>query len=344
MELINGSFLFILIPAIILILLLKYKKKSKYGQGLKIANTKITKKIPRFNKLLKKYKIYKILLISCYATLFLFLSLLLARPVKIKSDTTVISNRDIVLCMDISGSVLDLNKEIVSSMRDTVKRLKNDRFAISIFNTTSVLLMPLTDDYEYTLEMLDKIEKGIEIMAKNPNPNIIEIDNFTNEEEELFFMIRDGTLYDNVIHGSSLIGEGLASCVYSFSNLEDERSRTIIFSTDNDVQNIGEVFVPLQQAASISKSKNIIVYGIATTNTTDEDYSDLASAVKITGGETFKSLSGSAVRSIVDNIEKQLTTDTKITEVKKIDIPQVPFYIIVSMIIILTYLDKKVKV
>ncbi len=341
MELINGWLLFILIPLIIAIFILRFKNNTKYDKGIKVANTKITRNIPHYKLLLRKYKIYKILLIGSYATLFLLLSLLIARPAKVNKNDTVIYNRDIVICMDVSGSVLTLNKEIVKTMKDTVKRLKNERFAISIFNTTSVLLVPLTDDYEYTLEMLDKIEKSLEIAITEPS--YADITRFTKEEEELFYLLRDGTVYDAEIHGSSLIGDGLASCVYSFSNLEEKRSRTIIFSTDNEIQNIGEVLVTIDEAAKLSKNKDVIVYGIATTNIKNNDYLELSNAIKKTGGQTYKSSSGSTVKSIVDNIERQLTSETKLTEVRKIDIPQIPFYIVIFLILLIMFFDRKVK-
>ena len=48
------------------------------------------------------------------------------------------------------------------SLTETVNNLKGERFGISIFNTTSVLLVPLTDDYDYVLDSLDKIYQSIE--------------------------------------------------------------------------------------------------------------------------------------------------------------------------------------
>ena len=65
--------------------------------------------------------------------------------------------------MDISSSVDELNVELCAKLKEVVRRLDGERFGITIFNAKSVLLVPLTNDYEYVLGTLDKLEKSFEV-------------------------------------------------------------------------------------------------------------------------------------------------------------------------------------
>ena len=47
--------------------------------------------------------------------------------------------------------------------------------------------------------------------------------------------LQAGTLSGAESRGSSIIGDGLASCIPYFGELEEERTRIIIFTTDNDL-------------------------------------------------------------------------------------------------------------
>ena len=75
------------------------------------------------------------------------------------------SSRDIVLCLDVSGSALPYDREVIDTYRTLVDNFKGERIGLSIFNSTSRTVFPLTDDYELVSEQLDKtstILKGVE--------------------------------------------------------------------------------------------------------------------------------------------------------------------------------------
>lgn len=183
--------------------------------------------------------------------------LLMARPYKKVVVQKESYNRDIILCLDISTSVDDLNLELVKNLKEMVNHLKGERFEIVIFNSFAVLLSPLTGDYEYIIDVLDQLESCLE--GHNLGNSKLS-DNWLYQSSYLM----DGTLVGNEERGSSLIGDGLASTVYNFPNLEEKRSRSIIFSTDNDLE--GTPLVTLSQAAEICKENNVTVYGIGTAN------------------------------------------------------------------------------
>lgn len=316
---------------LIIFLNFKFKKKNKkYLSGRKIANTSYIKQTSYYQKKLKEYKLVS-KLIQIVSLISIILSLfLISRPTKIDSINNSNYSRDIFLCMDVSSSVDELNYELVKNLKSTVNSLKGERFGISIFNTSSVTLVPLTDDYDYVLSTLDNINNSI----KNANNDLDDYDFYINN------YITSGTLVDSETRGSSLIGDGLSSCIYSFSNSDNDRTKIIIFSTDNDLQ--GTPIVSLSEAAKISKNKNITVYGIGTKIMDEEDRIEFKNAVEKTSG-AFYDESSSSVKKIVNNIEKKSKSLLeKQNETIKTDIPKIPFIILVVSISILIILNKRV--
>ena len=211
MELIYPFVLILAVLVIILLFVLKFKKDSIYKSGKKVANTKYIKDDPYYKKIVKRYKICSYFIKGLCMVSILLSFLLLSRPATVDTVDNPMYKRDIFLCMDVSTSVNELNKELVEKLKETVKSLKGERFGISIFNTSSVLLVPLTDDYDYVLDVLDNLAKSLETY---------EVDYNYSEHDDFLYLrkyIQSGTIVGNEENGSSLIGDGLASCVYSFS-------------------------------------------------------------------------------------------------------------------------------
>lgn len=336
MELEYPWVLYIGIPIIIILLFIKLRKGSKYKDGKKVANTKYVKEIPYYKRVIKKYKFFSYCIkFVCIVCIILSL-VLLSRPIIIDTYDEPKYSRDIFLCMDVSTSVDELNKEVIDNYKNIIKSLKNERFGIVIFNTSPVLLVPLTDDYEYIIEVLDNLSKAFDARSN--------LDSSGDDYLYLMRYISSGTIVGNEERGSSLIGDGLASCVYNFSNLEEdkEKARSIILSTDNDLQ--GTPTVTLEEAAKISKSNNITVFGIAPEKIDEEDKAEFKEAVEITGGEFFTETSSGTVSSIVNSIDQKAKSLVKgQKQSRKIDKPEVPFIVLIVSLFVLFMLDKKVK-
>lgn len=318
----------------------KKRKNGKYQNGIKVANTKYIKENPYFQKKVKQYQ-KVVFTLKCLCILSIFLSIfLISRPNKIDTKTSGEYNRDIVLCMDISSSVYELDQELVKNYQETVKSLKGERFSISIFNTTSVTLVPLTEDYEYVLDVLEKVDKGIHISLNLTNA--IDTEGYSTTEA-LYYSnyIEEGTIENASERGSSIIGDGLASCVYNFSNLEEERTRIIIFSTDNEDASKKPI-TTLENAASLANKKGIKVFAIGTKGIQEKDEKELKSIIEKHGG-TYYSENASSIKEIISNIEKTSKTllDNKV-ETKKIDMPEIPFILLLFSTISLLLLRKKV--
>ena len=327
--------LFIGLVVLTIIYLFVYKKEKEEKKGSKIANTIFLKNTSYYKRLLKSYKTYYCILTISFFVAIISSTLLCARIQKVETNNVNDYKRDIFLCMDVSASVDDLNVKLVENLKSTVKSLKGERFGISIFNTTSVMISPLTDDYEFILDSLDAIEESIKANQSN---------SFVNYFDEDFYYVRgyiySGTIEGNEARGSSLIGDGLASCVYSFPKLEEDRSRTIIFTTDNDLA--GDPIVTLDKAADISKKNHVIVYGIGTKVMKDQDRKEFKSAVEKTGGKYYEQ-SNTAVKSIVKDIEKSSKSliDNKF-ETKETDLPTIPFILLLLSVGSIIICTKKV--
>lgn len=335
MELINPIVIYVGIPILIIISVSKLKKRDIYKNGKKVANTQYVEEIPYYKEIMKNYKRLTYFIKGVCILAILMAIILLARPAKIDTSDSIMYNRDIFLCMDVSASVNELNEELVENLKKTVESLNGERFGISIFNTSSVLLVPLTDDYEYVIEVLDQIKKGIEAEEKYDYT-------IMNEYAYLVSYIQSGTLVGAKERGGSLVGDGLASCIYNFTDLEENRTRIIIFSTDNDVQ--GEEIVTLKEATTLAKDKNITVFGIGPETIYDMDEKDFKREVEKTGGTYYTNSYSNTVSEIVKNIEqkgKNLVKGQK--EVRKIDMPQIPFILLTISLMILFILNKKVK-
>ena len=329
---------FVIVLGIILLVglfIFKYKKrKLEYLGGKRVSNTKYVKKLSLYQAILERYKVLIVCIEGFFIATIIFCILLLSRPAFVDKIRTDEYNRDIFLCMDVSTSVNTLNLEIVESLKETVRTLKGERFGITIFNSSAVTIVPLTDDYDYVESTLDQIAKSINAYS-----------NYGISNRYDYYYIFEGTLEGNTVYGPSLIGDGLVSCVNSFSKLEEEEDRTriAIFSTDNDVPVTSKPVFTMEEAGKYSKNHNVIVYGIATANIKPRNLTSFRNAVEMTGGELYQSSSGETVDSIVKNIEK---TSKNFIEGKeetiRTDIPEVPFIILSSCLLVLFILTKRV--
>ena len=323
----------IILILVIIICFFKFSRKNtiKFKDGSKIANTKYLKKNIYYQQIINKYKKLKNFLIILFIIAIFSSTLLISRIAKIETINKNQFNRDIFLCMDVSTSVNDLNYEIVETLKNTVKNLNGERFGISIFNTSSIVLIPLTDDYNYVIETLDKMGKSIKLNESN---------SYSSTDYYLKYYLFSGTTNGYETRGSSLIGDGLASCIYSFPDLKNERTKIIILSTDNDLS--GTPIVTLNQAAKLSKENNIKLYTISPDNITSENKEELKNATKIADGKFYEQESLS-VTNIVNDIE---TTSKSLlknqSKLEKYDIPQIPFIILVISIGTIIIISKKV--
>lgn len=296
-------------------------RKHKIGSGIKIANTDLLYKDKRIkNSLITYYILRAVMMISiliCVVVSFILLS----RPYYIKKIHEEKKNRDIIICLDISSSVDELNLKLVRDLQDVVRGLSGERIGIVIFNTSSIVLSPLSDDYEYTISQLENIRTAIKTVSKSG----------VSSGKDYYYwqdFLYEGTLVGNAERGSSLIGDGLLGGLFAFPEDSKDRTKIIIFSTDNDAN--GEGYVNLTEAAEYCKKSGVTVYGIGTEVMYTKDRDEMRSAMQLTGGKFYLEEDSKAFHNIVEEIEsKSASLVAGRTIIKEIESPEEYFKILV---------------
>lgn len=184
-----------------------------------------------------------------------------ARPSQVSADDERSNNRDIVLCLDVSGSTLPYDHQIIDTYRSLVSHFKGERIGLSIFNSTSRTVFPLTDDYDLVnnqLAQASKILEGVETQD--------DIDQMSDKQYQDISDWLEGT--QNKSNATSLIGDGLVSCAamlpgFTYGKADagaQQRTGSIVLATDNVVS--GQETYSLKQALDMTNSANITVDGI----------------------------------------------------------------------------------
>ena len=191
----------------IVLFFIKFNKNDKYTNGKKVANTKYIKETEYYKEKVRKYKILSNIIKSLTIVCILITALLVSRPVTIQNKSENKYNRDIIIGLDVSASESEVNLELVKKFKTIISEIEGDRIGIVIFNTAPVVYCPLTDDYEYVTECLDKIERYMQIEAENEG-NLIPSGYEDDYEMQAFWS--GGVVANSAARGSSLIGDGLA--------------------------------------------------------------------------------------------------------------------------------------
>ncbi|MFF1383118.1 VWA domain-containing protein [Arthrobacter sp. NPDC058288] len=226
-----------------------------------------------------------------------------ARPAERTTVSPEQRNRDIILCLDASGSMSSADAAVVDVFARLVEGFDGERLGLTVFDSSAVQVFPLTDDYDVVREQLQAAKEAFEGAAGSA-------------------AFLDGTWNGA---GSSLIGDGLASCVQGFpanggggtgtggktTDGTEERSRSVVLATDNFIS--GEPIFTLQEAAALAKKKDVRVYAL---NPGDFDYGtdpdqsgvQLRTAAEGTGGAYYPLDSPEAVAEIIRRVQSTEAT------------------------------------
>ncbi|MCB0657655.1 MAG: VWA domain-containing protein [Saprospiraceae bacterium] len=234
----------------------------------------------------------------------ILLILALARPQRtLQEEEVKAEGIDITLVMDLSSSMLakDFQPDRLEASKavaiEFVDKRPYDRFGLVVFSGESYTMSPLTMDHQVIQELLSGLQCGL---------------------------LDDGTA----------IGMGLASAVNRLKESK-AKSKVIILLTDG-VNNRG--YIQPMQAAEIAKQFNIKVYtiGVGTagealtpvSRRSDGQYVFGYANVEIdenllkqiageTGGQYFRALNETGLRSIYDEIDQLEKTEMEVTVFKR---------------------------
>jgi Ca-activated chloride channel family protein len=281
--------LFLLIP--IAIAWLFWQRKNQTA-SLKISSINGFKSSSSILSKLKPYlSVLRILALSS-----LIIALARPRTVDISNQTKTTKGIDIVMAIDVSGSMLakDLKPNRMEALKQVasnfVEGRPNDRIGIVVYAAESYTKTPVTSDKAIVLEAI----KGIK--------------------------------YDNVIQDGTGIGMGLTTAV---NRLKDSKakSKIIILLTDG-VNNAG--FIEPETASEIAKEYGIKVYtiGLGTNGMAEFPYAYapngqflfkmmpveidenlMKTIAKNTNGKYFRATSNSKLETIYNEINKLETSE-----------------------------------
>lgn len=257
---------------------------------------------------------------------------LLARPIERQIRNDELATRDIVLCLDVSGSMINFDTEIVDKFLELTDSFQGERISLSIWNSTSRTVFPLTDDYTLVREELLAAREALDF-----DINSLAGWAFDQAGLERLLAFIDGTEGGGDPNSSSLVGDALASCALQFDEADTERSRSIILATDNQV--LGQPIYTLTEAAELVAEREITLIGLyagETTITSEAERKEFETVVAGLDGLFFEASDPTLVDGVIDDISAQQAVDLDATpEVVITDRPETAYAITVIAVSLL---------
>ena len=361
MELMHPSVLYIGIPVLVISCIVLHVVpafRKKYMGGLRTGAAAIVKSLPLYKRIYIRKIILTIVNEAFVIAAIISALVLIARPYKVETVKTGVQKRDIFLNLDVSYSMYDLNYALADCLQEVVTELKGDRFGITMYNSASVVYVPLTDDYDYVVMRLEELKEYFLLQKYyweryiyyEPEPFYLgdfryesgfyfndlrdkEPDEFNRIQRKLDYF-EAGTLYKLDEKGGSLVGEGLGTCLYSFPSIGDsQRTRIIIMVTDNEKDSHTDRQIPtVNEAFELCKKNDVKVFAVYPNSEhfftwyTGDDYinwsAELKRLTESTGGEFYVESESNTVSQIVEQIRSHeaMTVDDIITR-QETDLP-----------------------
>ncbi len=307
--------LFLLLPGAIAWFLWKRKQQSA---TLKISSLK---GFQGSNSFLAKLK-PMLFVLRLLALSSLIVAMARPRTVDVSNKTKTTKGIDIVIAVDVSGSMLA--KDLVPNRMEALKRVAsnfveerpNDRIGLVVYASEAYTKTPVTSDKAIVLDAINSIK------------------------------------YDNVLQDGTGIGMGLTTAV---NRLKDSKakSKVVILLTDG-VNNAG--FIEPETASDIAEQYGIKVYtiGIGTNGMAEFPYAIapngqflfrmmqveideklLQSIARKTGGKYFRATSNSKLAKIYEEINKLETTEIEELRFYDYDEKYRPFVYIAGILLLL---------
>ncbi|CAN5192912.1 VWA domain-containing protein [soil metagenome] len=305
------------VAAVLAVLVLLRRRRTRTDTDIvSAAHTDRMLRLPEYRKayrrvLLQFGALFAVLLFTLGA-----FSVVAARPITTDVADTDRVNRDIVLCLDVSGSMLDADGEVLDRFLELVEQFKGERIALVVWDSSAAQVFPLNDDYPFVTEELKNV-------GDDTGADVGDLGDLFGGDPDENIPLYAGTDLGN---GSSLIGDGLASCVLRFDNPDLDRSRTIILATDNELA--GDPIVTLEEATSFAIEQKVRVYGIMPGGflSSGPAATEMAQQLDRTGGSVFSLGDADGGNSIVDEVlNDQATALQGVPELVVTDHPGFPF-------------------
>ncbi|WP_172797069.1 vWA domain-containing protein [Devriesea agamarum] len=237
----------------------------------------------------------------------------------ISSDT--FPHRDIVICLDVSGSMSGYDSETLKAFSSMVEDFHGERIALSIFNSTSRIIFPLTTDYKLAKREL------------SAGASAIDFDEGAYRKGRVIYSPQKVRRYAEFVNGTqgvpnqaSIVPDGLATCATLFDHTDKKRSRSIILVTDNEVN--GKSIYNLDQAADFVGNRNITLFSFypGPNQCGATCAGELRTVTLRRGGDFYSSSNPDAVPKFLEKVEKtQASAGGANPQLRPIDQPLWPW-------------------
>lgn len=275
----------------------KHHFESK-GSDTPVAHSSRLTNLPEYINAFRQYRLLLRWAAGLIALALLSAIIITARPALIAIVNPVQKNRDIMLCLDASGSVLKADAALINRFSALTDNFKDQRFGLTLFNSSAVTVIPLNDNYQLISQQLKNAGQA-----------------FQAQKGDLFTNMTNGTLA-GFETGTSLTSDGLATCIQRMGANPQQRSQSIVLASDNEVN--GTPVVGMTQAIAMAKQRGIHVF-VIDPGTSDPkkagDHGQLKLVAEQTEGAYFNMNDGNAINDLIDSISRQST-------VKYVGLPQ----------------------
>lgn len=296
---------------------LRWKGDQTEGAAIPIANSDRLTELPEYKSAMKQYQLLLRIAIIVMTLGLLFSIILTARPARISLIVPAQKSRDIMLCLDVSGSVLKADNRLVNRFTALVNGFSGQRFGLTVFNSSAIAVLPLSDDYQFITAQLKNVGQAL-----------------TEQKGQGFTDLTSGTLaaFDK---GTSLATDGVSSCINNLGQNPQKRSQSVILATDNESN--GTPIITQEQSVALAQKRNVRIYAIdpgETDPARKPDHDKLRSLAEQTGGTYHVLSDAETVPDIIDSISAQEAKYAESTPVVAVaDTPKIITYIVLLLVI-----------
>lgn len=303
------------------VILYRQKRLGRFTeqrQAIKVAHSSRITSLPEYQTVQKAYRRWLMGLTALFVIGIGAALLLASRPAAQSLVTPAEKNRDIMLCLDVSGSMSSIDAKLAETFQKLVKDFEGQRIGLDMFDANVSQVFPLNDDYALIGEQLALLKKYVTVNK----------DNASDSEMTDYYNFFTGTRGSGMKAGgltssdfpSSNAGLGLAGCVRHLGDNQTNRSQSIIFATDNELYgDRTKAIISTTQAMMLAKQKGIRVYAIdpgvyneasnQSDNTIADNYAGEHAVLKnyaiMTSGAYYRLSSVDIVPDIISQISKQ---------------------------------------
>nr|WP_246284195.1 VWA domain-containing protein [Nocardioides perillae] len=243
------------------VLLLGARRVRDRGDGLLLGPVAAARvrALPPFRRLRRRRLLLTGVRVVAALTLLVGAALVLSRPTRTQTAAADPPSRDVVVCLDGSGSMDSSAAAVLRAVSAVVDEQRDDRVAIVLFDGAPLTVMPLSDDHAAVRARLRTVADAV-----------------VDGDPALDFATQgDGRRL-------SQVGDGLVSCVQRFDALDQRRGRTVVLATDNDP--LGPPLYDLSEAAAYAVARDVVVHAVGPDALTGPRRSALERAARRTGG------------------------------------------------------------